>query len=171
MSADQSNVGTPEELEERLLAEQLNALGGKAGAAGGLLGGGLPGALGGGRGGGRGARRAARRMRTERWQLPVELPASADEVVSTAATTLSEEGTVLDDLPEELIGDRELWGIVGEGTGGLNPVVVRVAASPTAPEHSITTIRASAKQGLLKHGVAERTATRMRDTLEGTLRG
>jgi hypothetical protein len=104
-------------------------------------------------------------MRSDRCEVSIELPVAPEEVRHSAAAALSEEGTLLEELPEGVGSEDEVWGLLGVGLGGLNPVVVRVAASPTAGGHSNAEIRTTAKEGLIKRRWAEKTAARIQDVL------
>ena len=152
----------PRSVEEQVLVRELGRLGAAGGAAGGAIGGGRAGRLGGGRGGRHGAERAAKRIRTDECEVAVECDTSPDEVLRAASAVLARLGRLLDDVPQS---PAEVWAVVGGGAGGLNPVVVRVAADELGEDGCRAVVRACAKEGLIKQRAAQTTAARVRDEL------
>jgi hypothetical protein len=146
----------PRSVEEQVLVREL----GRLGAAGGAIGGGRAGRLGGGRGGRFGAERAAKRLRTDQCEVAVECDTSPDEVLRAASDVPARLGRLLDDVPAS---HAEVW--VGGGAGGLNPVVVRVAADRLGEGRCRPVVRGCAKEGLIKQRTAQKTAARVRDEL------
>jgi hypothetical protein len=156
----------PRSVEEQVLVRELGRLGAAGGAAGGAIGGGRAGRVGGRRGGRSGAELAAKRIRTDRCELTVECDMSPDEVLRAASGLLAGMGRLLDDVPPSAARD-EVWALVGGGAGGLNPVVVRVAADRLGDAGCRAVVRACAKEGLIKQRAAQKTAARVRDALVG----
>lgn len=151
-------------VEEQVLVRELGRLGAAGGAAGGAIGGGRAGRFGGSRGGRHGAELAAKRIRTDQCEMAVESHTSPDDVLRAASLVLARLGRLLDDVPSP---DAEVWGLLGGGAGGLNPVVVRVSADPVGDGGCRAVVRACAKEGLIKQRAAQKTAARVRDELLG----
>jgi hypothetical protein len=123
---------------------------------------GAPAGSGGGRGGRFGAERADKRLRTDECEVAVESDTGPEEVLRAASVVLARLGRLLDDVPSS---DAEVWAVVGGGAGGLNPVVVRVAADRLGEGGCRAVVRACAKEGLIKQRAAQKTAARIRDEL------
>jgi len=158
--------------DEELLVEKLGELGARSGSRGGAVGGGLggglsgfaSGALGGRVGGRAGARWATKRLRVDTAELILNLAASTTRIVTVATDILSQEGEVIEGSVAD--GNREgVRGVVGAGALNMNPAVVRVQATPLAPEMSQVRVRAVAKEGLIKQRAGQEAAARIHDHL------
>ena len=158
--------------DEELLVEKLGELGARSGSRGGAVGGGLggglsgfaSGALGGRVGGRAGARWATKRLRVDTAELILNLAASTTRIVTVATDILSHEGEVIEGSVAD--GNREgVRGVIGAGALNMNPAVVRVQATPLAPEMSQVRVRAVAKEGLIKQRAGQEAAARIHDHL------
>ena len=154
--------------------KKLGELGARSGSRGGAVGGGLggglsglaSGALGGRVGGRAGARWATKRLRVDTAELILNLAASTTRIVTVATDILSHEGEVIEGSVAD--GNREgVRGVVGAGALNMNPAVVRVQATPLAPEMSQVRVRAVAKEGLIKQRAGQEAAARIHDHLAG----
>jgi hypothetical protein len=159
MSADDAAA-----LEERILVEALGELGGTAGGIGGLFGGGLAGAFGGRAGGRRGAERAARRLKVDRGEQSLDLTDPPGDALRVVRAALGSHGRILDH--EEIpTAPPQVWALVGSGVGGLNPAVVRVIVEAREGGGSRLSIRAVAKEGLIKQRAGQKSAAWAREEL------
>jgi hypothetical protein len=149
--------------EQVLAAERALLIGGleALGRIGGAQGAGPAGAD----GGAAGARFSARRLREDRASETVQMPLPADEADATVTALLAGAGDPLE-APIAGAPNPERWAIVGGGTGGLNPVVVRIELAPS-PEGTTATIHAVAKEGLIRQRAATKTAARLRNQMAG----
>ncbi len=167
--SDQGSWQARELLEdEALLVQKLGELGARGGAAGGGLAGGISGlvsgALGGRAGGRAGARWMSRRLRVDSAELTLDLAASTQRIVRAATDILRDEGEVTEGSFAD--GDEEaVRGVVGAGALSMNPAVVRVHATPLGAEVSRVSVRALAKEGLIKQRAGQDAAVRIRDHL------
>jgi hypothetical protein len=152
------------ELERELLTGSLGEAGAAGGRLGGRAGGGRPGAFGGESGGRTGARWAAKRLREDRCELALDAPVGADEAMRAASAVLSEAGEPVD-VPLPALEPPEVWAIVGTGLGRMNPAVTRVAVEAVDAGRSRVTVRAVAKEGLIKQHGGRKAAQLVRDRL------
>jgi len=96
----------------------------------------------------------------------LNLAASTTRIVTVATDILSHEGEVIEGSVAD--GNREgVRGVVGAGALNMNPAVVRVQATPLAPEMSKVRVRAVAKEGLIKQRAGQEAAARIHDHLAG----
>jgi hypothetical protein len=156
-------VAEDEQAEDDILIERAGELGAAGGAIGGSIGASLGGAPGGnvagaaaGRGGRSGARFAARFLnRTEVHEEAVGVPAGLDPM-----TRAEEVLRALAGAAERLTGEDgtpTLRGVVGAGWFKLNAAVVTI--SPASGGR--LTVRAAAKEGLIKQHTAEQAVRRV----------
>jgi len=142
-----------------ILGRELAKLGRSAGAAGGLAGAGLAAAAGGGLGGGAGAAWAARRLPSRGAQATVEVSMNPHAALTMAFRVLSSVGQI---VPDEVTPDEPvLRAVVGAGTLGLNPAVIELSVEAISEEEAKITVRATAKEGLIKQHTAEKALQRV----------
>lgn len=142
-----------------ILERELAKLGRNSGALGGLAGAGLAGAAGGGLGGGTGAAWAARRLPSRGAEVTVEVPMNPRAALTAAFRALSTVGEIVADevTPDEPV----LRAVVGAGTLGLNPAVIELSVEAISEAEAKITVRATAKEGLIKQHTAEKALQRV----------
>ena len=139
-----------DEVLEREL-EKLGRLGGSVGA-------GLVGAA----GGGLGAKWAARRLSSSSVEQSLEVAMSGRDALTLGYRTLSSIGQV---LPGEVdTGKPAIRALVGSGILGMNPAVVDLSLEIVSEQVVKLTIRATAKEGLIKQHTAEKAIRRVIET-------
>lgn len=144
---------------EDILERELAKLGRNSGALGGLAGAGLAGAAGGGLGGGTGAAWAARRLPSRGAQTTVEVAMNPRAALTAAFRALSNVGQI---VPDEVTPNEPvLRAVVGAGTAGLNPGVIELSVEAISEEKAKITVRATAKEGLIKQHTAEKALQRV----------
>jgi hypothetical protein len=103
--------------------------------------------------GGFGARIAARFLPTVPYQVDIELSASLAEAQQAAASVLQKAGRTDSELPDYSI-------IMGSGHANLNPTIVTLSFAPSDSGTRIS-IRAVAKEGLVKQHAAQKSVERV----------
>jgi len=114
--------------------------------------------------GGFGARLAARFLPSVLYDASFELSASAGAVTARALSMFNEIGqpvAALRNQPEQGL----LAAVVGSGRLNLNPTLVQVRIEP-AGSGSKVTIRAVAKEGLVRQDSAKQAVERIKDWLQ-----
>ena len=142
--------------ENEILAREL----GKLGAIGGAVGGGIGGAL----GGGLGAGLAAKLLPNDTFELDIKIAAKPIDVLKATYGILSQTGRITEgtEPPSDL---PTLYAVVGSGFWNLNPAWVRVEIAPFLESTTKISIRAAAKEGLIKQRAGEKAAKRIADLL------
>jgi len=97
----------------------------------------------------------------------VSTAAAADDAFETAKKTLFRMGTAVPEFP---VRDRarECTAVVGAGIGGLNPCLVHVKVT-IAMRGSTISLRAVAKEGLVRQATAEKAVTTISAALRSEL--
>ena len=115
-----------------------------------------------------GARRgvdwAMRHVADEVYEASVDFPGEPAETVKRCYDTLSRLGR-LTDSDKELDHPR-LQAVIRSGFARLNPAVVQIDVQPTAGDTSHVTVRATAKEGLIRQRTAEKAVTRVVSALQ-----
>jgi len=111
--------------------------------------------------GGFGARLAARFLPTVPYETTFDLAAPPDEVHNTLASLLNEIGHASSDLPELSV-------ICGSGHLNLNPTILSASIIPL-DSGSRVTIRAVAKEGLVKQQSAKKAVERVNHLIKERL--
>ncbi len=97
-------------------------------------------------------------------QATFSIAALPDIVRSRASALLTQRGELLD--PRELqVGPDVIAAIVGAGRMGLNPTVVTVTVGSSQGGSSVVSVRAVAKEGLLKQRAGDEVAAWVRAQL------
>ncbi|MFF7675357.1 hypothetical protein [Actinacidiphila glaucinigra] len=117
---------------------------------------GTVGASTGGRGGQRGASFASRFLKTVAHEIGMTLPLPLEAATERLTTILAQLGQVLDRPPQSSTGQRQIRAIAVGGAGGLNPVVITVDLGPNGVGETSLTLRAAAKEGIIKQRSAEK---------------
>lgn len=157
--------GQPRDETDEILGRELAKLGSVAGAVGGAVGGGAAGAVGGGIGGARGPGWAMRYLSSEVYEASVEFAGDPADTVTRCYETLTELGEPT--ASEEAVDHPRLQAVIGSGFMRLNPAVVEIDVKPTGSAASQVSVRASAKEGLIKQHTAEKAVRRVVEALEG----
>ncbi|MFC8194597.1 hypothetical protein ACFUTV_04305 [Streptomyces sp. NPDC057298] len=130
--------------EDEILAEELGALAASTGAAGGLT------------------RLVARWMKKNLHEIDLIVPLPFEDAVQRVVEVLVREGRAADVPIADAVRDRQpIRVVVGAGYGGMNPVVVTALVTPGDEGGSGVSIRAAAKEGLVKQRAGEKTADRL----------
>jgi len=108
--------------------------------------------------GGIGARWAARFLPSVPFEVTIDLPASPADIHAVALSVLREIGHADPELPELSV-------ICGSGRLNLNPAIVSLAIVPLDGRARVS-VRAIAKEGLVKQDSARGTVERVRDLLQ-----
>jgi len=108
--------------------------------------------------GGFGAKWAARFLPTVAFETTVEVPAPPATVKATLISLLSEVGHTDPSLPELSV-------ITGSGHLNLNPTIVTFVIAPTNSGARVS-VRAVAKEGMVKQESAKKAAERVTDLLQ-----
>jgi hypothetical protein len=103
----------------------------------------------------------ARRLSSSSAEGTLEVPMNARDALVHAFRALTEVGELLPDETEH--GIPALRAVVGSGTLGMNPAVVDLSVEPVAESLARVTIRATAKEGLIKQHTAEKAIKRVID--------
>ncbi|MFD8223149.1 hypothetical protein ACFV16_03135 [Streptomyces massasporeus] len=138
-----------EQSEDRILVEELAALGATSGGSGRLTG------------------LVARLLKKNVHEIDLVVPLPFDDAVRHVVTVLEGAGRRPGRPTHvEPRGDRELIRVVtGGGAGGLNPVVVTALVIRGAGNTTAVKLRAAAKEGLIKQRAGEKTAARIAELL------
>ncbi|MFC8536740.1 hypothetical protein ACFUJY_22800 [Streptomyces sp. NPDC057249] len=135
--------------EDQILADELAALGTVGGGSGRLV------------------KMTAKLMRKNVHEIDLLVPLPFDQVVKHVSGVLGKAGRPVDTVPAGSGEDRTVRIVVGDGVGGLNPVVV-TARVLKADEHSSEVwLRAASKEGLIRQRAGEKTAVRLAAQLSG----
>ncbi|GGY82072.1 hypothetical protein [Streptomyces omiyaensis] len=135
--------------EDRILAEELAALGAAAGGSGRLV------------------RVVAGLMRKNVHEVGLVVPLPFEEAVGRVLDVLGRAGRVVETVSPRPGEEAVVRVVAGGGAGGLNPVVVTVRVHGAAGEGSEVRLRAAAKEGLVRQRAGERTAVRLAALLGG----
>ncbi|MGA5638151.1 hypothetical protein [Streptomyces sp. CS081A] len=137
-------MGSVEQDEDRILAEELAALGAVGGGSGRLV------------------RAVARLMRKNVHEIGLLAPLPFDEAVKRVSDVLGKTGRAVGTAPTGS-GENEatIRVVTGGGAGGLNPVVVTARVLKTDGAGSEIRLRAAAKEGLIRQRAGEKTAVRL----------
>ncbi|MFE7093440.1 hypothetical protein [Streptomyces erythrochromogenes] len=136
--------------EDQILARALGAVG----------------AAGGGSGGRRGAAFAARRLRKNVHEVELALGLSPADAAARAADVLLRLGTPVRTAgATPPAGARVVRALVGGGFANMNPVLITVTLTGTAPEATAVRVRGAAKEGLIKQRAGEKTARQVAELL------
>lgn len=141
-----------DEDEDRILADELAALGASSGGSGRLTG------------------LVAKLMRKNVHEIDLVIPLPFDDAVDCVARVLGGTGQLVGSMRvgEGDGSDQEMMRVVvGGGFGGLNPVVVTVLVTKGTEDSSAVRLRAAAKEGLVKQRAGEKTAIRLAAMLPG----
>jgi hypothetical protein len=115
-------------------------------------------------GGGFGARLAAKRLPVEEHSSHITIRQSVDRIRVGIREVLQSVGTLTDEFAFE--NDAECSSaIVGSGIQNLNPTIVHVNVRPVSQDATRISIRALAKEGLVKQQSAQRAAERIETLL------
>jgi hypothetical protein len=107
-----------------------------------------------------GARLAARRLPVEEHETAIAIAVSADQIRPDVCEILQSVGKLTDEFAAE--NDREsASAIVGSGHLNLNPTIVHVNLSNLSDGVTQLSIRALAKEGLVKQQSAKRAVERI----------
>ncbi|MEU3252212.1 hypothetical protein [Streptomyces sp. NPDC006997] len=131
-----------EQYEDRILAEELAALGAVGGGSGRLV------------------RVVAKRMKKNVQEIELLVPLPFDEAVRRVFGVLSGAGRAVGSGAGD-DGTEMLRVVAGGGAGGLNPVVVTVWVRQAGEGGSQVRLRAAAKEGLIRQRAGEKTAARL----------
>ncbi|WP_377273323.1 hypothetical protein [Peterkaempfera sp. SMS 1(5)a] len=126
---------------------------------------GVVGASTGGKGGQRGASFASRFLKTVAYEMGMTLPLPLEAATERVTATFAAVGHVLDQPPEPETGLRRIRAVAGGGVGGLNPVVISAVLGPDEVGGTSLTLRAAAKEGIIKQRSAEKMTKRIADLL------
>ncbi|MEU9574809.1 hypothetical protein AB0D62_34105 [Streptomyces massasporeus] len=137
-----------EQSEDRILVEELAALGATSGGSGRLTG------------------LVARLLKKNVHEIDLVIPLPFDDAARHVVTVLEGVGRRGRPTHVEPGGDQEMIRVVtGGGAGGLNPVVVTALMIRGTGNRTAVKLRAAAKEGLIKQRAGEKTATRIAELL------
>lgn len=92
-----------------------------------------------------------------------------DDAVKRVVKVLGQAGRAVEPMHVEPGRDRETIRVVASGgAGGMNPVVVTALVTKGGESTSKVTLRAAAKEGLIKQRAGEKTAARLAASLSST---
>lgn len=160
----------PDPHADEILRRELGKLGSVSGSIGGRIGGGAAGAAGGALGGRLGAEWAARYLSNETYEASVDVTGDPADAVMRCFEALLSVGSITEpaDGPADGVEHPRLVAVVGAGFFNMNPALVEVDVEPTAADGSRVTVRATAKEGLIKQRTAEKAVRRVVDRLADT---
>lgn len=136
-------VGSVDQSEDQILAEELAALGAVGGGSGRLV------------------RVVAKLMRKNVHEVDLLVPLPFDDAVKRVSGVLGRAGHVIETLPVRLGEDETIRIVASGGAGGLNPVVVTTRVLKADGDSSEVWLRAAAKEGLIRQRAGEKTAVRL----------
>ncbi|SBT94055.1 hypothetical protein GA0115233_10781 [Streptomyces sp. DI166] len=128
------------DIEDRILADGLAALGAASG------------------GGGRLVRAVARRLKKNVHEIELLVPLPFHEAVERVFGVIGGIGRAVEPMPVGTAEERTVRVVTGGGVGGLNPVVVTARVLKADGTASRVRLRAAAKEGLIKQRAGEKTA-------------
>ncbi|MEU2915049.1 hypothetical protein ACWCQ0_25910 [Streptomyces massasporeus] len=133
-----------EQGEDRILVEELAALGAVSGGSGRLTG------------------LVARLLKKNAHEIDLAVPLPFDDAVQRVVGVLEGAGRAGRPAHVESDRDHEMIRVVaGGGAGGMNPVVVTALVSRGTGNRTEVKLRAAAKEGLIKQRAGEKTAARL----------
>src|ERR1017187_3098911 len=113
--------------------------------------------------GGFGARWVAKRLPSVAHEVDVVVSASNQRILGALAASFDATAKPIPELPSDARAGV-LCGLVGSGTGGLNPTILRVAVA-THGSGSLVSIRAVAKEGAVQQHSAIKAVERIEELL------
>jgi hypothetical protein len=141
-------VGSVDQSEDQILAEELGALGAGVGGSGRLV------------------RVVAKLMTKNVHEIDLLVPLPFDDVVKRVSSVLGRAGHEVATVPVGSVEDEDedeetIRVVAGGGVGGLNPVVVTARVLKVDEGSSEVWLRAAAKEGLIRQRAGEKTAVRL----------
>ncbi|MET9579520.1 hypothetical protein ACLQ2D_29565 [Streptomyces sp. DT199] len=137
-----------EQSEDRILVQELAALGAVSGGSGRLTG------------------LVARLLKKNAHEIDLVVPLPFDDAVQRVVGVLEGAGRSGRPAHVESGRDHEMIRVVaGGGAGGMNPVVVTALVTRGTGNRTEVTLRAAAKEGLIKQRAGEKTAARIAELL------
>ncbi|WP_282701421.1 hypothetical protein [Streptomyces sp. CC219B] len=134
--------------EDRILAEELAALGALTGGSGRLVG------------------MVAKLMSKNVREIDLLVPLPFEEAVERVAHVLGEAGQAVDCVPVgPATEERTIRVVASGGVGGLNPVVVTARVLRAEENSTEVWLRAAAKEGLIRQRAGDKTAVRVAEML------
>ena len=137
--------GQPQRSEDQILADELAAVAAAAGGSGRLT------------------RFVTERLKKNVHEIDLVAPLPFEGTVGHVAEVLKEVGRTVDRTGGETGGDRQttIRVVAGGGFGSMNPVVVTASVTRCGETRSHVSLRAAAKEGLIRQRAGEQTATRV----------
>jgi hypothetical protein len=114
--------------------------------------------------GGFGARFMAKRLPVEECEASIIVAANVDDVRASVYEALNSAGRLTDAFASQATGDR-LSAIVGSGYMNLNPTIVHVGLTESSQASTRISVRAIAKEGVVKQHSAAKAVERIRTLL------
>jgi len=114
--------------------------------------------------GGFGARLVAKRLPVEEHETLTVLPANSNEVRAVAHRILESIGNITNEFSFENPDDK-ISAIVGSGNKNLNPTIVHIVFLKSTEDSTNISIRAIAKEGMVKQDSAVKAAQRIENLL------
>ncbi len=136
-------AGSVDQSEDRILADELAALGAVGGGSGRLV------------------RMVAKLMRKDVHEIGLRVPLPFDDAVQRVSGVLGRAGRAVGTAPVGSAEDTTIRVVAGGGTAGLNPVVVTARVLKADEDNSEILLRAAAKEGLIRQRAGEKTAVRL----------
>ncbi|MFJ4277520.1 hypothetical protein [Streptomyces massasporeus] len=137
-----------EQSEDRILVQELAALGAVGGGSGRLTG------------------LVARMLKKNAEEIDLVVPVPFDAAVRRVVAVLEGAGRPGRSAHVESGRDQEMIRVVaGGGAGGMNPVVVTALVTRGTGDCTQVKLRAAAKEGLIKQRAGEKTAARIAELL------
>ncbi|GLW48773.1 hypothetical protein Stsp02_44350 [Streptomyces sp. NBRC 14336] len=131
------------DIEDRILADGLGALGAASGGSGRLV------------------RAVAKRLKKDVHEIELLVPLPFHETVERVFGVIGGVGRAVEPLPAGTAEERTIRVVTGGGVGGLNPVVVTARVLRSAEATTEVRLRAAAKEGLIKQRAGEKTAVHL----------
>ncbi|MGW0864848.1 MULTISPECIES: hypothetical protein [Streptomyces] len=129
--------------EDRILADELAALGAVGGGSGLLV------------------RVVAKLMRKDVHEIDLLVPLPFDDAVERVSGVLNGAGRAVETLSVGSGEDETIRVVARGGVGGLNPVVVTARVLKANEASSEVWLRAAAKEGLIRQRAGQKTAVRL----------
>ncbi|QWB27164.1 hypothetical protein KJK29_33735 [Streptomyces koelreuteriae] len=136
-------VGSVDQSEDRILADELAALGAVGGGSGLLV------------------RVVAKLMRKDVHEIDLLVPLPFDDAVERVSGVLNGAGRAVETLSVGSGEDETIRVVARGGVGGLNPVVVTARVLKANEASSEVWLRAAAKEGLIRQRAGQKTAVRL----------